>query len=815
MALTKVPSNLDAAISVTQSAGDNSTKVATTSYVDTAISALSDSAPAALNTLNEIAAALGDDANYASTTTTAIAEKLPLAGGTMTGALIVDAGNSGLDIRLGTDKRVTWSGGIGEIGSVAGFQAINTAGSALASFGIRGTDLRFATGSAERMRITDAGINVTGTVQADNLTMLDSEYIRLGASNDLQIFHDGNHSMIQDLVGTGALKIKSNDTRFEDADGNNIIKATSTAAELYFSGGKKLFTTAAGVEATAITTTGVVNEFTTSSSWGRNLLLTNTNNDVSPPIMTFLKSPAGGHTQMADNDYVGFINFRADNSANQEHSYVEISVRATDVSDGSEDSKLTIGTWGDGTEYGNTLVASSGKVGIGTTDPANPLSISVAAHGLYSQHRPSSNTGTGQEMYYKFNTVDNTPEIYSSIYTEIESSTNGAQSGKIALRAAKAGSLTTGLILIGSTGNVGIGTDAPQHQLSVKAANAIIGAHSTGDGQRVGFQAKYLDHGSLYGSFEYTTGDARLWIDNNFVGNNGIYSDITFRNCNVGSNTLVSRMTIKGSTGNVGIGTTTPASLLDVGGGLIADPVVRIDSAAGGDPSLVFDTGAANRGASIKFHDNGSTAAGFINYLHNGDKMNFGAGSTTGVTLSVGDGKIGIGLSDPRNDMWMTSATSNTTDRWGFGGASGGTGKVWYTINQNNAGVYIGFGNTSWTAHSDERIKENIVSLGTVLPDLMNMRCVKYNRFGDDSADRTKIGFIAQDWETNFPEIIDEMSGLVIESDGTLSMAESSDSTTIAKGLSYTETIPVLLKAIQEQQTLIENLTARIASLEG
>ena len=366
MALTKVPSNLDAAISVTQSSGDNSTKVATTSYVDTAISALSDSAPAALNTLNEIAAALGDDANYASTTTTAIAEKLPLAGGTMTGALIVDAGNSGLDIRLGTDKRVTWSGGIGEIGSVAGFQAINTAGSALASFGIRGTDLRFATGSAERMRITDAGINVTGTVQADNLTMLDSEYIRLGASNDLQIFHDGNHSMIQDLVGTGALKIKSNDTRFEDADGNNIIKATSTAAELYFSGGKKLFTTAAGVEATAITTTGVVNEFTTSSSWGRNLLLTNTNNDVSPPIMTFLKSPAGGHTQMADNDYVGFINFRGDNTANQEHSYVEISVRATDVSDGSEDSKLTIGTWGDGTEYGNTLVASSGKVGIGT-----------------------------------------------------------------------------------------------------------------------------------------------------------------------------------------------------------------------------------------------------------------------------------------------------------------------------------------------------------------------------------------------------------------------------------------------------------------
>jgi hypothetical protein len=87
MALTKVPSNLDAAVSVTQSQSDNSTNVATTAYVDLAIANLSDSAPAALNTLNEIAAALGDDANYAATTTAAIAGKLPLSGGTMTGTL--------------------------------------------------------------------------------------------------------------------------------------------------------------------------------------------------------------------------------------------------------------------------------------------------------------------------------------------------------------------------------------------------------------------------------------------------------------------------------------------------------------------------------------------------------------------------------------------------------------------------------------------------------------------------------------------------------------------------------------------------------
>lgn len=52
------------------------TRISTRSYVDTAIANLSDSAPSTLNTLNELAAALGDDANFASTTATNIAAKV-------------------------------------------------------------------------------------------------------------------------------------------------------------------------------------------------------------------------------------------------------------------------------------------------------------------------------------------------------------------------------------------------------------------------------------------------------------------------------------------------------------------------------------------------------------------------------------------------------------------------------------------------------------------------------------------------------------------------------------------------------------------
>ena len=60
---------------------------ATKTYVDAEVSAVIDAAPGALDTLNELAAALGDDANYATTTTNALATKLPLAGGTMSGTL--------------------------------------------------------------------------------------------------------------------------------------------------------------------------------------------------------------------------------------------------------------------------------------------------------------------------------------------------------------------------------------------------------------------------------------------------------------------------------------------------------------------------------------------------------------------------------------------------------------------------------------------------------------------------------------------------------------------------------------------------------
>ena len=82
----------------TQSAGNNTTRIATTAFVTTAIDNLVDSAPGTMNTLNEIAAALNDDANFNTTVTNLIAAKAPLASPSFTGD--VGIGETSPDVSL-------------------------------------------------------------------------------------------------------------------------------------------------------------------------------------------------------------------------------------------------------------------------------------------------------------------------------------------------------------------------------------------------------------------------------------------------------------------------------------------------------------------------------------------------------------------------------------------------------------------------------------------------------------------------------------------------------------------------------------------
>jgi hypothetical protein len=331
------------------------TDAANKSYVDDTVAAVIDSAPAALDTLNELAAALGDDANFAGTVTTALATKLPLAGGTMTGAIamgtskITGLGNptSAQDaatktyvdtadalklnltggtmsgaIAMGTNKitgvgnptlaqdaatkdyvddilgsatsAATSAAAASTSASNAATSASNAASSATASansasaaaasydafddryLGDKASDptldndgnalltgaLYFNTtsdvmkvydGSAWNIAaISSASPTFTGTVTADGLSLGDNDKATFGASNDLEIYHDGSNSYIDD-AGTGSLIIRaSTSTLFQGktAGENQLTLAENGAVTAYYDNAQKLATTATGIDVT-------------------------------------------------------------------------------------------------------------------------------------------------------------------------------------------------------------------------------------------------------------------------------------------------------------------------------------------------------------------------------------------------------------------------------------------------------------------------------------------------------------------------------------------------------------------------------------
>ena len=84
-----------------------------------------------------------------------------------------------------------------------------------------------------------------------DLSFADNQKLKFGDSLDLQIYHDGSNSYINE-IGTGDLIIKGgNDILFQDAVGNTLANMNqSNSVELYFGGSKKFETTSTGVNVT-------------------------------------------------------------------------------------------------------------------------------------------------------------------------------------------------------------------------------------------------------------------------------------------------------------------------------------------------------------------------------------------------------------------------------------------------------------------------------------------------------------------------------------------------------------------------------------
>ena len=111
--------------------------------------------------------------------------------------------------------------------------------------------------------------------------------------------------------------------------------------------------------------------------------------------------------------------------------------------------------------------------------------------------------------------------------------------------------------------------------------------------------------------------------------------------------------------------------------------------------------------------------------------------------------------------------------------------------------------NNSYGALSDIKLKENIIDATPKLEKLNQVRVVNYNFIGND---QKQIGVVAQELEQIFPSMVEETP----DRDGEGNILE-----TTTKSVKYSVFVPMLIKAIQEQQVIIEQLKADVAALKG
>jgi hypothetical protein len=265
------------------------------------------------------------------------------------------------------------------------------------------------------------------------------------------------------------------------------------------------------------------------------------------------------------------------------------------------------------------------------------------------------------------------------------------------------------------------------------------------------------------------------------------------------------------SNGDLGIGTSSPATRLN-----IAD--------SGGGVALQFNgyTGGQNIQAKIECErpnfNNFESQLRF--YTHNGsslaEKMRITESGDVLVGTTSANGKITVNQTDTgaRTISASSPASYSATMFRSDSVTAAGTG--WYhlygsssTSTVNNIFIYgngnIENANNSYGAISDIKVKENIVDATPKLDKLMQVKVRNYNLKGEYEQHK-QIGVIAQELEQIFPSMIEETQDRG-ENDELLE--------TTTKSVKYSVFVPMLIKAMQEQQALIQNLTTRLNALEG
>lgn len=131
-----------------------------------------------------------------------------------------------------------------------------------------------------------------------------------------------------------------------------------------------------------------------------------------------------------------------------------------------------------------------------------------------------------------------------------------------------------------------------------------------------------------------------------------------------------------------------------------------------------------------------------------------------------------------------------------FEGGGNGLGTALQIQHSNNVSLTLkGNGDMTiggnLTENSDERLKKEITRVNSVLPQLNNISAYSYKWKAESRGDLAQIGMLAQEVQTEFPELVSE------DEEGMLS-------------ISYTKFVPILLEAIKEQQSGIGELKSLV-----
>jgi hypothetical protein len=279
---------------------------------------------------------------------------------------------------------------------------------------------------------TGTTAKLTWSASNEDLNFADNVKATFGASDDLQIYHDGTDSFISDQ-GTGNLKLLANDFRLANAANNELmLKADqSSAVTAYYAGAAKLATTATGIDVTGtVTMDGLTVDGAALVRSGNTLTLNRTDNAI-----------GGAMSYVAG---TGFI--------------------FNDVN-------------GDGTSFNvgaaNRLrIDSSGNVGIGTSSPAAKLSlfaatgatngITMQASGWNSIARAGINGTSGGQYILSTNwnaatnTVDSAGHATNAIIQD-------AVSGSIQLRTGTTNTVPVERMRIDASGNLLVGKTASNY----------------------------------------------------------------------------------------------------------------------------------------------------------------------------------------------------------------------------------------------------------------------------------------------------------------------------------------------------------------